>query len=72
MKDTVKYMPPTWGNQIIQARQLAQERGIRALDNPHGMIGRTCRCNDCFCCAAAAVVAEMRTIEPQHDRTKKA
>jgi hypothetical protein len=46
---------PTYNNQRYQAAQLLTERGIEALNNPHAMIGRTCNCGTCFCCAAAEI-----------------
>jgi hypothetical protein len=47
---------PTWENQLQQAANLLTEKGRAALDNPHGMIGRTCKCGTCFSCAAAQLV----------------
>jgi len=47
---------PTYENQLWHARKLLAEKGRGALDNPHGMTGRTCGCGSCFCCAAAEVV----------------
>lgn len=49
---------PTWENQVWHARKLLAEHGRDALNNPHAMIGRTCGCGACFCCAALAVVKE--------------
>jgi hypothetical protein len=49
---------PTYENQLWHARKLFAEQGREALDNPHAMIGRTCGCGDCFCCAAAQVIEE--------------
>ena len=46
---------PTWENQIWHAERLLNEKGPEALNNPHAMIGRTCKCGTCFCCAAATV-----------------
>lgn len=46
---------PTWENQMWHARKLLHERGIDALVNPHAMIGKTCGCGECFCCAAMEV-----------------
>jgi bacterioferritin-associated ferredoxin len=51
---------PTWENQLWHARKKAADDGIEALNNPHAMIGRTCRCGTCFCCAAAVVYDELR------------
>jgi CDGSH-type Zn-finger protein len=51
---------PTWENQLAKARKLAAKDGIEALNNPHAMTGRICRCGDCFCCAALAVYEELR------------
>ena len=50
-----KYWEPTWANQLREATKLLNEQGPEALNNPHSMIGRTCGCMDCFCCAAATV-----------------
>ena len=55
-----EHRDPTWANQLWQANKIADEKGIDALDNPHGMIGRACGCGDCFTCAAAFVVNERR------------
>jgi len=44
--------------QINTARKLANEKGIEALRNPHALIGKMCRCGDCFCCAALLVYTE--------------
>jgi hypothetical protein len=49
---------PTYENQLWHARKLMSEKGRDALNNPHAMIGRTCRCGSCFCCAAAQVLKE--------------
>lgn len=49
---------PTYENQLWQARKLLAEKGRDALNNPHAMIGRTCKCGSCFCCAAAQVIQE--------------
>lgn len=46
---------PTWDNQLWHARRLYHEKGADALNNPHAMIGRTCGCGTCFCCAALKV-----------------
>lgn len=47
---------PTYSNQLRKARELMAKDGREALDNPHAMIGRTCGCGTCFCCAAAEVL----------------
>jgi hypothetical protein len=55
---------PTYENQIWHAKRLLKEQGYDALNNPHAMIGRTCKCGTCFCCAAAEVArkhSEKRT-----------
>ena len=52
---TRQHSEPTWENQIWHARKLAKEKGLRAVYNPHGMIGKQCRCGNCFCCAALYV-----------------
>lgn len=46
---------PTFSNQVYQAAKLAADKGADALNNTHAMIGRDCRCQDCFCCAAKLV-----------------
>lgn len=46
---------PTWENQLWHARQLLIKEGWNALYNPHGDIGRQCKCGECFCCAAYQV-----------------
>ncbi len=51
-------MEPTYKNQLIEARKLLAEKGKEALYNPHGMIGKTCGCKGCFCCAAYQVYLE--------------
>ncbi len=51
---------PTWENQIKRARQLAADKGLEALNNPHAMTRRKCGCRDCFCCAALAVYYELK------------
>ena len=48
-------MLPTWQNQLWKAAELLVEKGADALKNPHAMIGQTCKCGDCFCCAALEV-----------------
>jgi|SRR5205809_3496495 len=50
---------PTWENQLSAARKLAADKGLSALNNPHAMTGRICRCGSCFCCAALAVYNEL-------------
>ncbi len=55
---------PTYDNQLWHARRLLAEQGREALNNPHAMIGRTCGCKNCFCCAAADVLF-------QHDRANR-
>ncbi len=52
---------PTYANQLTFARELLQTRGREALNNPHAMIGRTCGCQSCFCCAAAEVCGQEST-----------
>ena len=54
---------PTFENQLWHARKLLAEQGREALNNPHGMIGRTCGCGTCFCCAAAQVLKETQSAE---------
>jgi hypothetical protein len=55
---------PTFANQLRRARELYEREGREALDNPHAMIGRQCRCGSCFCCAAAQVLSEMQDTAP--------
>lgn len=55
---TDPHATPTWENQLHRARQLADERGLGALHNPHAMTGRICGCGSCFCCAALFVYNE--------------
>jgi hypothetical protein len=43
---------PTYNNQLWAAAKLLADKGPDALVNPHAMIGRTCGCRECFCCAA--------------------
>lgn len=49
---------PTYNNQLHMAARLLEAEGLEALDNPHGMIGRSCGCGSCFTCAAAELVAK--------------
>ena len=49
---------PTYENQLWHARRLLKEKGADAFNNPHAMIGRTCKCGGCFCCAAKQVYRE--------------
>lgn len=51
---------PTYANQLWQAAELLADKGVEALDSPHAMIGRTCGCGSCFCCAAAEIVKAVR------------
>lgn len=53
---------PTWENQLWQARRLAKEKGLGALNDPHAMTGRTCGCKGCFCCAALEVYNELKGV----------
>ena len=46
--------------QLARAKQLAKEKGLDALLNPHARTGRMCGCGDCFCCAALEVWSELR------------
>lgn len=55
---TDPHTAPTWENQLYRARQLADEKGLAALWNPHAMTGRICGCGSCFCCAALFVYLE--------------
>jgi len=49
-------MTPEYRKQIAECEKLYAEKGRKALNNPHGMIGKTCGCRDCFCCAAYHVL----------------
>lgn len=49
---------PNYARQLAEARRLLAEKGREALNNPHAMTGRICRCGDCFCCAALQVLNE--------------
>jgi len=60
---TGKCTEPTYPNQLWQAAKLLVDKGIEAVHNPHAMIGATCGCNDCFCCAAQAVYEAARSVE---------
>jgi hypothetical protein len=55
---TQDHSEPTYENQLWHARKLLREKGREAVNNPHAMIGRDCKCGDCFCCAAAQVLRE--------------
>ena len=57
---TIDHSAPTRENQLWHARRLLEEKGAEALRNPHALIGRTCGCNDCFCCAALTVLGERK------------
>ena len=46
---------PAYKNQLWHAERLLSEHGITALKHPHAMIGRDCKCGECFCCAALEV-----------------
>jgi hypothetical protein len=50
---------PNYANQLLAAQKLLANEGPGALYNPHALIGRTCRCRDCFCCAANEVLASV-------------
>lgn len=57
---------PTWENQVWHARNIAKEKGLEALNNPHAMTGRICGCGSCFCCAALFVYNELagKAVQP--------
>lgn len=38
-----QHCEPTYENQLWHARKLLQDKGREALNNPHAMIGRTCK-----------------------------
>lgn len=44
------------GNQVYRAAQLLSNEGFEALRNPHALIGKSCGCGSCFCCAALEVL----------------
>jgi hypothetical protein len=48
-------MEPTYDNQLLMAAALVKEKGLEALRNPHVLIGETCGCGKCFCCAAVEI-----------------
>jgi hypothetical protein len=61
-------MEPTYQNQLWMASELLVNKGVHAVVDPHAMIGRTCGCGDCFCCAAREVVkrvSQFETVEVQ-------
>lgn len=43
---------------LARAREIITAQGREALNTPHARIGRSCKCGDCFCCAALAVVRQ--------------
>jgi hypothetical protein len=49
---------PTYPNQLWHARKILAEQGREELRR-HARIGRDCRCDDCFCCAAAEVLGKL-------------
>jgi hypothetical protein len=49
-------------NQLIDARQLAQREGIDAL-RQHARVGKSCRCKNCFTCAAWAVLGYLTVLD---------
>lgn len=55
-------MEPTYDNQLYRAAELLVEQGLDAVNNPHAMIGRSCRCGDCFCCAAHDIYSRAREV----------
>jgi hypothetical protein len=58
-------------NQLIDARQLAQREGIDSL-RQHARVGKSCRCKNCFTCAAWAVLGYLLVLEDKgHDWRKK-
>lgn len=65
VKPMENHEEPTYENQLWHARKLLAEKGREALNNPHAMTGRTCKCGQCFCCAAAQVVAEYDNSNPE-------
>ena len=52
---------PTRNNQLYKAAALLESQGMDALTNPHAMIGRTCGCGSCFCCAALEVLTKAKS-----------
>jgi hypothetical protein len=61
-KWTNRQLLPTWENQLWTAAELLVNKGLDAVNNPHAMIGRTCGCGDCFCCAALEVYKIARDV----------
>ena len=57
---TTNRTEPTFENQIWHARNLLARKGLAALESPHAMTGKICRCGSCFCCAALQVANEAR------------
>lgn len=55
---------PLYEVMLENARTIARHNGLDALNNPHAMIGRTCRCGSCFCCAALEVWTELDELQP--------
>jgi hypothetical protein len=53
---------PSYRNQLYQAAKLLAENGFEALNNPHAMIGESCGCGSCFCCAALEVLTKARAV----------
>lgn len=58
-KWTKGQMLPTYANQLWMAAELLAKEGKEKLNNPHAMIGRTCKCQSCFCCAAVEILREV-------------
>ena len=56
-------LAPTFNNQIYRAAELLVDGGLDAVNNPHAMIGRECKCGTCFCCAALWVYDKAKSIE---------
>lgn len=48
----------SFSDRLDQARKFLADNNRESLNNPHAMIGRKCRCKNCFCCAAAQIVRE--------------
>lgn len=53
-----------WAEQIERARALGEREGTQGLRR-HALVGRTCGCRDCFCCAA------MVQFDAMHEEARK-
>lgn len=53
-----------WQEHIERARALGEREGTQGL-RQHALVGRTCGCRDCFCCAA------MVQFDSMHEEARK-